>query len=89
MILDRVERRRVSKEEYRTLVPDLRVRLLNAQFDLRRADFPVLVLVCGSDHTASNETIDLLHEWLDARYLETQVFLDPTDEERQRPASWR
>jgi len=81
--------RKVSKTDYEAVVPALRVDLLNAQYDLRRADFSVLILLAGDDHHGCNEILELLHEWMDARYMETQVFGLPTDEERDRPRFWR
>ncbi|HMB70733.1 MAG TPA: polyphosphate:AMP phosphotransferase [bacterium] len=79
----------LSKDEYRTAQETLRVDLLNAQFDLRSADFSVLVIVSGDDRFGRSEVVDLLHEWMDARYLVTNVFSAPTDEERERPRLWR
>lgn len=79
----------LSKEEYKTLTPQLRVDLINAQYDLRTAEFPVILLIAGDDWSACNEIIDVLHAWLDARYLDTQVFLQPTEEDRERPRFWR
>jgi len=79
----------ISKQERHALEPQLRIDLLNAQFDLRSADFPVLVILAGDDGPACDETIDLLHEWMDARTMDTRVFLEPTEEERARPRFWR
>ena len=80
---------KVSKADYTEAVPDLRVRLLNAQFDLRRADFSVLVLLGGDDIQGVNDMLDVLHEWLDARYIDTRVMLRPTEDERERPLFFR
>jgi polyphosphate:AMP phosphotransferase len=79
----------VPKEEYEAQVPQLRVDLINAQYDLRNADFPTLVLIAGDDHQACNDIVNVLHEWMDARYLDTHVFGAFTDEERERPRFWR
>ena len=80
---------RISKTEYSDAVPDLRVRLLNAQFDLRKADFPVVLLLAGDDYRGVDELLDVLHEWLDARYIDTEVFLRQTDAEQGRPLFFR
>jgi polyphosphate:AMP phosphotransferase len=79
----------LGKDEFRTIVPDLRVGLLNAQFDLRVADFPVIVFVAGDDRLAANDVISRLHEWMDARYIDTSVFGDPRPGEAGRPRLWR
>ncbi|QQP92925.1 polyphosphate:AMP phosphotransferase (plasmid) [Skermanella sp. TT6] len=79
----------LAKEDYKARMPDLRARLLEAQFHLRRKDVPVLIAVAGDDRIGCEELIDRLNEWLDARYLDTQVFEEETEEERQRPRFWR
>ena len=38
----------VSKEDYKVAIPDLRVGLINAQYDLRDADFPVIIWIATS-----------------------------------------
>lgn len=80
---------RVSKAGYERAQVPLRVDLVNAQYELRRKDFPVIVLLAGDDRVAVNESVQLLHDWMDARFLVTRVFEEPTDEERQRPRFWR
>jgi polyphosphate:AMP phosphotransferase len=89
-VLETVELgRTVTKPEYEAGVASLRVDLLNAQFDLRKADFPVVVIVSGDDRIGFHDMVDVLHDWLDARYLETHALGAPTDEERERPEFWR
>jgi polyphosphate:AMP phosphotransferase len=79
----------LAKEEYKARMPDIRAQLLEAQFLLKQAGVPVLIAVAGDDRIGSEEVIDLLNEWLDARYVDTQVFEEETEEERQRPRFWR
>ncbi len=79
----------ISKDDYDAQVRPLRVELLNAQFDLRQADFSLLIVLTGIDRVAVEQTYELLHEWLDARYIDSDACLDPTDEERERPFVWR
>lgn len=79
----------VSKEDYAAAVPDLRVGLINAQYDLRDADFPVIIWIAGDDRLAANELVNQLNEWMDSRFADTRVFAEPTDEENQRPQLWR
>ena len=40
---------RLGKDEFKEIVPGLRVDLLNAQFDLQDADFTVMVFIAGDD----------------------------------------
>ena len=80
----------VDKDEYRRQRDQLRVDLVNAQYDLRhQGDFPVMVVLAGDDRLGVDDVITLLNEWMDARYLETHVMHDPSDEERERPRFWR
>ena len=80
---------KVGKEEYEAAIPQLRVGLINAQYDLRGADFPVIIWIAGDDRLAANELVNLLNEWMDSRFADTRVFAEPTDEEYQRPHLWR
>ncbi len=80
---------KMSKQEYEAAVPDLRVGLINAQYDLRNADFPVIIWIAGDDRLAANETVNRLNEWMDARFMNTLVFADMSEEEAARPTQWR
>jgi polyphosphate:AMP phosphotransferase len=79
----------VSKADYKAAVPDLRVGLINAQYDLRTADFPVIIWIAGDDRIAANQMVNRLNEWVDTRFVETRVFADYTQEEAERPQLWR
>lgn len=81
---------KVDKETWRKEVPALRAALLDAQYDLKeQGKIPVVVLVSGQDGAGKGETINVLYEWMDPRYLSTFAFSRPTDEERERPEMWR
>ncbi len=80
---------RLSKKEYRQVVPQLRVDLVNAQYDLRDADFPVVVIIAGDDRVAANEVVNRLNEWLDTRFMRTHVLGELTEAEKERPRFWR
>jgi polyphosphate kinase 2 (PPK2 family) len=80
----------IDKATFREQEPVLRSALLDAQFDLREsAKFPVIILISGVDGAGKSETINVLYEWMDPRYLSTLAFSLPTDEERERPYMWR
>jgi polyphosphate:AMP phosphotransferase len=81
--------RKVSKETYKRRVPKLREDLLQAQQQLRDARFPVLVVFAGVDGAGKGETVNLLNEWMDPRWIVTRAFGEPSDEERERPEQWR
>jgi polyphosphate:AMP phosphotransferase len=80
---------KLSKEEYAAQTPALRTGLLQAQEALKDAGFSVIVLVSGVDGAGKGETVNLLNEWMDPRYLQTHAFGEPSDEERERPEYWR
>ena len=81
--------RPLSKQAYKTQVLLLREELLAMQQRLRQAPFPVLVLFAGVDGAGKGETVNLLHEWMDPRWLHTHAYGPPSDEERERPEHWR
>jgi polyphosphate:AMP phosphotransferase len=81
---------KLDKETYRKAVPELRAALLDAQYDLKmQGKIPVVVLISGQDGAGKGETINVLYEWMDPRFISTLAFSTPSDEERQRPAMWR
>lgn len=81
--------RRIPKEEYKAQIPALRTDLLDMQRRLTEARFPVIVVFAGVDGAGKGETVNLLHEWMDPRYLITRAYGEPSDEERERPEYWR
>ncbi|WP_114971936.1 polyphosphate:AMP phosphotransferase [Rhodoferax ferrireducens] len=81
---------KIGKAAYRAAVSDLRAALLGVQVDLyENRKIPVVVLISGQDGAGKGETINVLYEWMDPRFLSTLAFSKPTDEERERPAMWR
>jgi polyphosphate:AMP phosphotransferase len=80
---------KLDKDEYLKRVPGLRWELLQRQFELRTADFPVVVLLSGDDRPSCSDVLNLLHEWMDPRFVEGNAFGVPTDEENERPFFWR
>jgi len=81
--------RKTSKDEYKKAVPELRTRLLQLQYELRECDFPVVVVLSGNDRTSCNDVLNLMHEWMDPRYVEGNAWAEVTDDERGRPLFWR
>ena len=81
---------RVDKATFRAELPRLRAALLDTQFAvMQKATFPIIILISGVDGAGKGETINVLYEWLDPRYLTTLAFSAPSDEERARPTMWR
>ena len=81
--------RPLSKPAYKAQALLLREALLAVQQRLRHATFPVIVLFSGVDGAGKGETVNLLHEWMDPRWLHAHAYGEPSDEERERPEHWR
>ena len=81
--------RTLTKEQYDAVVPGLRAALLDVQGRLRNASFSVVVLVNGADGSGKSETVNILHEWFDARFLVSESYTEPSEAERERPEYWR
>ncbi len=80
----------ISKAVFRREEAKLRQALLDAQNDLRQSGrFAVLVMIAGVEGAGKGETVNLLNEWMDPRYVETHAFGTPSDEEAERPHMWR
>ena len=81
---------KVGKKTFKETVPELRSALLDAQFELdAQKKSSVIVLISGQDGSGKSESLNLLYEWMDPRFLTTLAFDTPTDEERERPVMWR
>jgi polyphosphate:AMP phosphotransferase len=81
--------RKLDKEIYKAQVPILRAELLEAQDQLLRAPFSVIVLFAGVDAAGKTETANLLNEWMDPHWIVTHGYTDPSPEELERPRLWR
>lgn len=81
---------KIDKATYKAAVPALRAALLEAQAQLQEnKKIPVVVLISGQDGAGKGETINVLYEWMDPRFISTLAFSMPSDEERERPPMWR
>lgn len=81
--------RQVSKDEFDALAPQLRIEMLELQQKLRAAKIPVILVFAGVDGAGKGESINLLNEWMDPRWIESHAYGEPSDEERERPEFWR
>ncbi|MFH2139823.1 MAG: polyphosphate:AMP phosphotransferase [Pseudomonadota bacterium] len=81
---------KIDKATYDAEVPKLREALLEAQMELaKQSKFPVVILIGGVDGAGRGETVNLLNEWMDPRFLQTHGMGEPSDEELDRPMMWR
>jgi len=81
--------RTVSKADYESEVARLRWELLDAQRRLEGTRRPVIVLFGGVDGAGKSETLHVLNEWMDPRWLVNRAFEAPSEDERERPPFWR
>ncbi|MEI8029565.1 MAG: polyphosphate:AMP phosphotransferase [Comamonadaceae bacterium] len=80
----------ISKTAYESESPGVRESLVQAQVKLARdARFPVVILLGGVDGAGRGETLNLLSEWMDPRFIQSHGMGDPSDEELDRPMMWR
>ncbi len=80
----------IPDREYDRKEPKLREALLKAQYELlENKSFPVIVLIGGVDGAGKGETVNILNEWMDPRFIHTHAFGEMSDEERERPRMWR
>jgi polyphosphate:AMP phosphotransferase len=80
---------KIDKKTYDAEVPALREALLDAQYDLRSANFPVILLIGGVDGAGRTEVVNILNEWMDPRFIDTHGMGEASEEERERPRMWR
>jgi polyphosphate:AMP phosphotransferase len=81
---------KISKADYEKEVPELREALLDVQHDLRESGkFQVIILIGGVDGAGKSETVKILNEWMDPRFIETNAMGAATEEELAHPPMWR
>jgi polyphosphate:AMP phosphotransferase len=81
---------RVDRRAYDKRLPTLRYELLEAQLRVvAKADFPVIVVLCGEDGSGRGDIANLLLEWMDPRHVRVHASGVPIDGEKERPPMWR
>ena len=81
---------KLSKQDYKQMELKLWENLLGLQHRLRKeGGFPDLIDFAGVRGAGKGTSVNLLHKWMDARWIVTQAFTHPSDEERERPTFWR
>jgi polyphosphate:AMP phosphotransferase len=82
--------RSVSPREFKRRSTELREELLRLQSELLQAARRQIVLtLAGVDGGGKSESITLLNEWMDARWLTTNAYEPPNEVERRQPLFWR
>lgn len=75
----------LSKAAWHKAARNLRAELLHLQYQLRDADFPVILVFGGVDGAGKHEMANLLTEWLDPRFIRTQAYAHPARPEMHVP----
>jgi polyphosphate:AMP phosphotransferase len=90
-MLESAERgHRLAKPAYARALPELREKLLNAQFALaERARGALLILFSGVEGGGRSETANTLNAWMDPRHIRTIAFPKPACEALAHPPAWR
>jgi AMP-polyphosphate phosphotransferase len=81
--------RTVAKTDYESEVARLRLELFDMQRRLEQHPFPLIVLFGGVDAAGKSETVHLLNEWMDPRWIVNRAFDAPSQDECERPPFWR
>jgi polyphosphate:AMP phosphotransferase len=82
--------RTVSLREFKKQSIRLRESLLRLQADLlQQAGRPILLVLAGVDGGGKSESITLLNEWMDPRWLTTNAYEPHNEVERRYPHFWR
>lgn len=80
--------RKLSKREFERQLPELRARLVQAQFALKQAKVPVIIVVSGVDGAGKGEVVHRLNEWLDPRGVDIHTFWQESELGREHPFYW-
>ncbi len=81
--------RSIPKKEFDEQEQDLRTELLALQQELRKCDFPVIIVMAGVDGAGKGVTVNRLNEWMDSRWIDNNAYARRSDEESERPRYWR
>lgn len=77
----------IDEETFDTHAPGVRDALLAAQQALRTADFPVIIVLAGTEKAGVGDTIRLFNAWMDPRGIRTPGFA--MHDAREQPPLWR
>lgn len=79
----------MTQAAFDAAAPALRLDLIRLQQAVRKADFPVLIVLEGVFGAGKSEFLQLLNEWMDPRWLITHAYPEKTDRTPPHPIFWR
>ena len=80
---------KVSHDDFKKQADKLRLELFDLQGRLRQANFSVILVFAGINAAGRSETLNLLTEWLDPRWIKTEAYDKPNSIEKEFPYFWR
>jgi polyphosphate:AMP phosphotransferase len=82
--------RTVSRKDFKKAAPLVRQELLELQQRLlKEKGFRTILVFAGVDGAGKSDSVALLNQWMDARWLSTCAYDEPTNSEKDRPEFWR
>ena len=81
--------KKIEKEEYKVVVPDLELRLGELQREAKNLNIPVLIIFEGLDAAGKGTLINRLIQTFDPRGCVVHPISAPNEEEQLRPFLWR
>lgn len=76
-------------KQFKKIENELGVRLFNAQLACIKHQIPMLITIAGIDGAGRGKVMNMLAKWLDGKQVRSHTFWNPTDEDKNRPESWR
>ena len=81
---------KITNTDFKKLVPKIREQLVILQETLRKGQyFQTILLFSGVDGAGKGETVSLLNEWMDPRWLITRAYDEVEEASLGRPEYWK
>ncbi len=81
---------KLSNKEYKEKEAQLREELYSLQYELfQQKKKSVIVVFGGVDGGGKRDCVKVLNSWMDARYIYTKAYVEPTQDEKERPEYWK
>jgi polyphosphate kinase 2 (PPK2 family) len=71
--------RKLPKREFERRLPELRARLVQAEFALKQAKMPVIIILSGVDGAGKGDEVHRQNERLDPRGVDIHAFRHETE----------
>ncbi len=78
-----------TREEFKKMEGDLRIRLFQLQQQCEEHKIAVLLTVLGVDGSGRGSLVNTLSSWIDVKKLSNHTFWNTNDSEKHRPYAWK